>query len=655
MVASDNVSHAMQGVIACNVTSGVIAAQYEDGSSNIWNGNAGVFAVFWKTGQGSATEGVTNGTAIKFPLPSSTHVALTFISSIASGTAFGLPAGFTTSNSYLTSAMTGWTHSGSNNSQGWNCSADSGLTVTAYYRDGSGNQWNGSASGFAVGGTGGGTGGNLEWFNGNGVTGSTEPIWLPNPGDITPDGSAHWTNLGPGKWIKNTAYALGSVVIGTPSSAGTPTQVYVATTAGTSDPANEPSWVAGRNLQVQDGTVVWTCEGRILGWNDIGPNTNLSSASVITDPNSYLQQVTHQGKTGTTEPSEWQTELGALTDDGTMQWVNIGAFAPAGTGAVQYGYAYENSVTDDISNMSPPSDPITVTLGNQVTIQGQGSGQAGVDKIPIYRTAQDGSTFLFLDSIPNPGGGKTWTYVDNIPDSGLNAEIQAQVGGEGTPLPAGATCLAYHLQRIFAAVGNVVYVSSGPDAVASTSSGNAGFDTFLTAQSKITRFWTCSLGLVVFTVRDAYIILGSGTPADPLYMVVFIEQIPLLHYDAFTINKTTPMLMQGNNMVIALDPGAGILEIGFPIADLFETQFDPTAAFVTYHSQSSKENALYVANGNGYWYRMNTNNAPEQGSAWSPRAEIAGMGCVQSVEVEPGKNLLLWGGTTAVPRSCRGT
>jgi hypothetical protein len=46
---------------------------------------------------------------------------------------------------------------------------------------------------------------------------------------------------------------------------------------------------------------------------------------------------------------------------------------------------------------------------------------------------------------------------------------------------------------------------------------------------------------------------------------------------------------------------------------------------------------------------MNSNNAPEQGSAWSPRANIAGMGCVQSVEVLPGKFLLLWSGTTAGP------
>jgi hypothetical protein len=42
---------------------------------------------------------------------------------------------------------------------------------------------------------------------------------------------------------------------------------------------------------------------------------------------------------------------------------------------------------------------------------------------------------------------------------------------------------------------------------------------------------------------------------------------------------------------------------------------------------------------------MAANNAPEQGSAWSTRANIAGMGAVQSVEVTPGQYRLLISGT----------
>ena len=337
---------------------------------------------------------------------------------------------------------------------------------------------------------------------------------------------------------------------------------------------------------------------------------------------------------------------------------------------MQYGYAYMNSKTDDLSNMSPQSQPILGHLGKP----GNGSRRADspdaqVDTIVIFATAPGGSTFLQLATIAcTSEPGHTWTYTDTgAPDeSRLNTEWQAQVGGEGTPLPQGATCLGYHLGRIFAAVGNVVWISSGPDATVAGSSGNAGFDTQLVAQSKITRFWACSLGMVVFTVRDAYIILGSATDADPLYMVVFIENLPLRSYDCFTINKTTPFLLLGNNQLVSLDPSAGIIEVGFPVADKLIAEYDSASSYVTFHSQSSLDTALYVANGAlapnpnpilpptpapGQWYRMSANNAPEQGSAWSTKATLAAfnMGCVQSVEVFPGIYRLLTTGTTAGP------
>ena len=486
-------------------------------------------------------------------------------------------------------------------------------------------------------------GGFLQVFNGTAETGLQEPNpWTQTVGGITQDGTVQWTNLGFYTWTANHAYNLGDVV----SAESTPSDVfytYVVTQAGTSAAIQPNPWPANQGLQVGDGTVVWTNVGRTMNWANIGASTNITSVAQILDTNGNLQSVQQAGKTadGSTTIT-WGTELGSFTTDGTVVWVNAGPWAVASTATAQWGYAYKNSV-GDISEMSPASTPTTVLLGNAVTLQGMGSADPQVTTIIIYRTAQGGSTFLYVDEIPNPGA-KAWTYVDTTPDSGLNVTIQAQVNGEGTPLPTGATCMVYHLQRFFVAVGNVTYVSSGPDAIASTSSGNAGFNTTFTCQSKIIRYWVSPLGLIIITVRDSYIILGSGTASDPLYQTTFIDGLPLLHYDAFTTHLTTPYMLLGTNVLVALDPSAGITEVGFPIADKLETEFNAATAYVTYHAQASKENALYVDDGVGSWYRMSATSAPETGLNWSPKATLnTPSSAVQSVEILPGTNRLLIG------------
>lgn len=510
--------------------------------------------------------------------------------------------------------------------------------------------------------------GHIQHITGVGTTGAAEPNpWNSTKGGTTTDGTVTWTNVGASAWANSTAYNTGDVVLGGVTDPATLIIYFYffgCTQGGTSLASGYPGWVAGIGSIVYDGSVVWKNLGMEKWWDSIGPNVPVVNITKVVDSNGYLQEVWQPGKSQGNAP-QWQTSLGALTleqsgTNVTLSWINRGSFSVAGTGPILYGYAYVREVNGspvDGSNMSPQSAQITMSGGTQVVVQGDGSTDPQVNMVYIYRTAQGGSTFLYLDKVANPSGGQKWTYTDVKPDSALNAEIQAQVAGEGTPLPSGATCLGYHLGRIFAAVGNVVWISSGPDAAVATFSGNAGFDTTFTAQSKITRFWACSLGMVVFTVRDAYIILGSATSADPLYMTVFIEDIPLLSYDCFTVNKTTPYLLQGNNTLISLDPSAGIMEIGFPIADRLDTEFDPSKSYCTFHKQSSRETALYVATGytalspgeSPHWYRMAANNAPETGSSWSPQANFSSLGCVQSVEVNPGVYRLLMSGTTAGP------
>jgi hypothetical protein len=133
-------------------------------------------------------------------------------------------------------------------------------------------------------------------------------------------------------------------------------------------------------------------------------------------------------------------------------------------------------------------------------------------------------------------------------------------------------------------------------------------------------------------------------------MIRYIENLPLLSYDAFTVFLTTPYLFTGKRMVGALDPSAGITETSYPIADVLantnpaEAIFNPRSSYLTFHSESSAETALYIADGSTSWYRLAPTSAPESGSNWSPQALLTGgTSCVQSVEVEPGEYKLLIG------------
>lgn len=647
-ISCDTVDHSMHGVYQCDLSGTTIQMVYDDESANTWHGNAAVFSVFWTAGGNIYTTSVTNGTALIIPTTGTNQVALLFSTQLHDNTSHGLPTGMNASQFVETCTMNGHDTGGSNRGHGWSCLMN-GQVFNAFVMDGSGNKWYASGNVFAVGAIADAQGGNVQFANGSGTTGGTEPSFNQTTGGTTTDGTVTWTNLGSSQWLANHYYAVGSVVMGVvTATSNTPNQIYVCVTPGTSG-ATEPHWQAGVKAQQQDNEVMWQCLGQALSWNDIGAGTQLSSASTIVDSNGYLETVFSPGVSGTTTP-QWSIDVGAVTQDGSMEWQNAGPFAPQGQGEVQYGYTYVNSKNTDQSNMSPASTAVTISEGNQVVLQGQGTGQAGVDQIWLWRTEQGGSLYYYLDEIANPGAGQTWSYTDNTPDSDLNILLQAPNDGQNTPLPTGATCLGYHLSRVWAAVGNVVYISSGPDALLSGSNGNTGFDTTFTLQSKITRFWANPLGMMVFTVRDCYLIAGTATTSDPLYAVTFIESLPLLSYDCFTVNKSTPYMLLGNQMLISLDPSAGISEAGFPIADRLLHEFDGTSSYVTFHKGDSINSALYVANGSTHWYRMAMTSAPESGLNWSPRAEIVGgCGCVQSVEVEPGIFCLLISGTSEGP------
>jgi len=506
--------------------------------------------------------------------------------------------------------------------------------------------------------------GNVQKLTVAGTTGGGAPAWSAIVGGVTVDNTASWTCLGPPGWHAATVVAVGAIVVVTftyyittgqsipyppyfilTQTAVTVTNAFECTTAGTTG-SNQPDWGNGNLTTVNDNTVVWTNIGTAPPWP--GAAQALSLAQTIEDSNGNLQQPQRQGKTAAVAPT-WQTATGSTTGDGTSQnWLNIGPYSPANTGAWKWAYSGKNSVTGHIGTASPLSFPLTVTQSNQAVIQGAGiPNDEQIDTIVLWRTLQGGSTLLYEDEFPNPAAGafaSSWIYTDTTPDDGLNEFITAPIAQSNNPPLPGFTPQCYYLGRMWGYVKNKLVWSGGPDTL--TGSGNEAFPpgNQFTFPSLGVACWPTSIGLICYTNSDVWVVLGQGTTNSPFYVINFQTGVGLANQDALTVNGSTAYGMLTSGQVVSMDPGAGEIEVGFPIGDRFDEEYSTAETYMAWHQGSSADMALYVADGALGWYRMAAVAAPENGNVWSPRALIqGGVKAVASLEIAPGQKRLLLG------------
>lgn len=533
-----------------------------------------------------------------------------------------------------------------------------------------------------------------------GTTGAVQPAWNTTPGGTTADGSVVWTNKGLVGRVQNQAYQLGDrvavtyyvqVISGYTGYAGpgsgypgypgdtrygdsyspggiTPgspiyttigpfSSYFTCVTAGTT--LNAPSgsilWSNSPGQFVTDGTVTWQNTGTLKSWPGALADLAHSGDGSIVDSNGNTQNVVTSGVTGATEPT-WPLDQGVTITDGSVVWVNAG---PSGGGASvtpdtvpgkwYYGYAFKNSFTNEVSNMSPFSVPVIPVPGAAVSVSGVDSDDPQYDTIVIYRTLQGGSTFFWIAEISALAvvGGR-WNYLDVSPDppapgATMNLLITAAVNLENTPAPRGTTNWAFHLNRLWGSVGNLVVFSNPPGFSIGSSYTQFPPANFFTFSSKVNRLWPIgTAGLLVFTASDIYIITGTTTAT--FSPAPFLKGVGLLSYSALAVMGSIIIMFTADGQLISLDPNSGVTEVGFPIGDLINESFDSRTSFVSWHVSGSQDKALYFSDGSTGWHRLSPTAAPESGLTWSPFASIVGgISAVQSIEVSPGVFRLLIG------------
>jgi hypothetical protein len=424
-------------------------------------------------------------------------------------------------------------------------------------------------------------------------------------------------------------------------------------------------------------------------WNNHGPasdfvwkkNESFTQANdVIIDTNGNQEGPYEAGYTAATQPT-WKTALNALTlDNPNLSWVNEGP-VPSSTNTNlltvttttgwRYGIALVNTLDNTVSNMSQFSAGTGPFTNAEFVQLPPGYGLPPIaqidpqaDYVAIFRTTDGGATPLLIPGLGNSiytlplNEYLKYGYQDTTPDTGLNAELQGAMAGENTPPALGAINLSYHLSRIWYSIGNVVYWTTGPAAPIGNGINGASPLNFAQMPSLVKRLFPTSVGMLVFTISDVYIIPGQGTTANPIQPgQPYLPGIGLLSYNALDFCGTIIGLLTTDGTQMMIDPGGGFVDSGQPIGNNFGLQnvgilgqnWSSSSAYLAWYV-NGEDQAWYVADGETGWYRMCTTPAPESGYSWSPFAQIAGgtnaaptIKAVQAIEVQPGIKRLLIG------------
>jgi len=448
---------------------------------------------------------------------------------------------------------------------------------------------------------------------------------------------------------------------------------------------------AKSNGQLGDGTAVWVCVGQDTGWksNTIhylpasGFNAPLQSNSYgsasLVDSNGNSEFVTNTGVSGSGSHPVWATATGGTTSDGTspaITWTNNGVpllHSFSWSNGYAYAYSYKaRATTDFYSTLTgsplalpiPPgstfgalpapsgsksggistASPVTLVVGSNAGAENIltmiGSTDPQVDTIVIWRSKDGGgsSNMFELTEIPNPavvnGIAGTATYTDFQIDSILNTQILAPIANSNNPPPTGASILVWHAGRLWAAVGNVLYFSGGPDTAPGVGQESWPPGNNFPLPGNITALTSTTSGLIISVNDDAYVSTGTTSATFT---------VPIIWQANFGVPSMNAVAQDGDNVFFFTTKGQiwhfsanGLAEIGYLNAVDFAAM-NPASVYLAIH-RSGTDEGVFVSDGSTNLWRYSQNS-----SSWDTPAQIVGgVKTISSIETSNGTwNLLL--------------
>ena len=504
---------------------------------------------------------------------------------------------------------------------------------------------------------------------GSGLSSSTATAsitWAVGYSAPTTDGDLTWVNVGPptawaagtstsGIWhLPLTGFAPpqpsqkygGSTIDGTSNST-----VQTVISSGKSGSGAEPTWAlpTDSNPDTTDNGITWFAESLVnansLAWTKGYAYAYSYKARAVDD--FYSPLPLGGGGTGVEQiPPGWPGPLGPPT----------------------------GSATEAVSTASPAFVFVGTNAGAVNTISGPYSPDPQVDTIIIWRSADGGGSgqMFELTEIPNNyllavanwvPGNPGWSYQDYQPDTaasteepGLNYLIPAPIDDVNDPPASTFLPMAYNFERIWGADKENADFSGGPDTqVGNPNEAFAPAD-YLPFLAPVIRLVKTPQGLVTF-LTDSIEVIAGGPQTNSFFSVTWAPGIGLLSYNMLDVFAGEIYFFSADNQFRIMTPSLNIANAGFAIGDqlanapssgVSDASWDPTQGYVASH-QNGTDNAIFLADGNTGWYRLNPRQAgatqnPEP--VWSPFATISGVnGCqmVKSVETAPGIKKLLVG------------
>lgn len=529
---------------------------------------------------------------------------------------------------------------------------------------------------------------NIQLVTTAGTSGATVPSWNATFAATTTDGTITWTNIGQGNIAAYSGFsyiAAYRTVSGNLSTAGPPIGTgpiiapamspvsisawSITSTIATFTAAN--GLRSGQQLILSGFPTSTFFNGLGIQVLNTGLSTTQFTANVVHANGSgtevglatpVLLQLTSAGSTNP-ECNSSATVSSVAVLNGVATITAANNFSPGIN--IKFsgltGAAFLNSLILPVSSATPTS--FTVSVPKQANYGPTAdSGSAIFQAVEIYRTQDGGGVYYFDGATFNTAS--VWVFTDQATDSQLATSLVCQPGfthsndpppGQvGSTQPLGGTILAWWQNRIWMAVGNLLYFSGGPDILNGIPEECWPPANVFVFPGVITSLNPTTGGLVVVIPEEVWAILG-GPQTTTFYPEKIFAKFGALSPNCVKQDGDTLFVYSSQQQLTVLS-GSGKAELGAggsgvcPVGDLLAngtttlsvtaSAWSPTASYLTIHRQG-EDSGIYLSNGveSIIRYGANVNN-------FSPVRQplvtgSASAGAINSVETSAGKYSLL--------------